>query len=77
MTKENITTLKLEKQTKLRLDRFKEHERESYNQVLKKILHILNLVRKDPILAERVLETIDKHIRRKIILNRQILKEDY
>jgi len=76
MTKENITTIKLEKQTKLRLDKFKEHEKESYNQVLTKILHILNLVRKDPLLAERVLETIDKHIRRKVILNKQILKEN-
>lgn len=76
MTKENITTIKLEKQTKLRLDKFKEHEKESYNQALKKILHILNLVRKDPILAERILENIDKQIQRKRILNKQILKEN-
>jgi hypothetical protein len=55
-----ITTIKLEKQTKDRIDKLKEHERESYNQVIKKILHLLNIVKKNPEAANRILKTIDK-----------------
>ncbi len=59
-----ITTIKIEKETKTRLDRLKEHERETYNQVIKKILHILNLVRRDPALGNRMLGNIDITIKR-------------
>ena len=58
-------TIKIEKQTKIRLGRLKEHERETYNQVIKKILYILNRSRKDPVSANRILQNIDKNIRRK------------
>ena len=58
-------TIKLEKQTKARLEHLKEHERETYNQVIKKILYILNRIRKDPVSANRILQNIDKNIRRK------------
>ena len=58
-------TIKLEKQTKARLEHLKEHERETYNQVIKKILYILNRSRKDPVSANRILQNIDKNIRRK------------
>ena len=61
----NITTIKLEKQTKARLEHLKEHERETYNQVIKKLLYILNRSRKDPVSANRILQNIDKNIRRK------------
>lgn len=60
-----ITTIKLEKQTKSRLERLKEHERETYDQVIKKILYILNRIRKDPISGNRFLGKIDANIRRR------------
>jgi hypothetical protein len=66
-----ITTIKLEKQTKSRLTRLKEHERETYDQVIKKILYILNRIRKDPISGNRLLGKIDANIRRG-----QIYKKD-
>ena len=69
-----ITTIKLEKATKLRLDNLKEHEKESYNQVLKKILHILNLVRKNPLLGNKFLQNIDKSIKRKQAYEKEIEK---
>jgi len=70
----NITTIKLEKETKSRLDKLKEHEKESYNQVIKKILYILNLIRRDPLLGNNVLDNIDKQIKRKQTYNKQINK---
>ncbi len=70
-----ITTIKLEKATKARLDKLKEHEKESYNQVLKKILHILNLVRKNPYSGNKFLQNIDKNIKRKQVFEKQINAE--
>lgn len=58
-------TIKLEKQTKTRLEHLKEHERETYDQVIKKMLYILNRIRKDPVSANRILQNIDKNIRRR------------
>lgn len=59
-----ITTIKLEKETKGRLDKLKEHKRETYNDILKKILHILNSCRKNPQLANSILKNLDINIAR-------------
>jgi len=59
-----ITTIKIHKETKQRLDRLKEHNRETYEDVLKKILFILNTVRKDPEKAEDILDKIDSTVKR-------------
>jgi len=61
----NITTIKIFKQTKIRLDRLKEHERETYEQVLRKILYILNLSKKNPERALRIFNKLDRAIKRK------------
>ena len=60
-----ITTMKIEIETKERLDRLKEHEKESYNQVIKKMLHLLNLFRKNPEQGNKILRHIDNSIKRK------------
>ena len=60
---QNITTIKLEKQTKARLVRLKEHERETFDQVIKKILYVLNQIRKDPVSGNKLLGRIDKNIK--------------
>lgn len=62
------TTIKIEKETKSRIDKFKEHERESYEEVLKKILYIINVFRKNPVLGNKILNRIDKNIK---------IKQDY
>ena len=67
-----ITTIKLEKETKGRLDKLKEHEKESYNQVIKKILYALNVVRKNPALGNKVLSRIDKTIKRRQDYEKQV-----
>lgn len=60
-----VTTIKIVKETKLRLDKFKEYKKESYEEVLRKILNILNICRKDPEKAKEILEHIDIVIKRK------------
>ena len=66
-----ITTIKIQKQTKARLEHLKEHERETYEQVIRKILYILNRTRKDPVSANRLLSRIDNSIKRKFIHNKK------
>lgn len=60
-----ITTIKLQSETKERLERLKEHKRETYDEVIKKVLYILNQIRKDPLSANKILNKIDKNIKRK------------
>ncbi|MBT4166105.1 hypothetical protein HOE04_03645 [archaeon] len=61
----NVTTIKLRRETKRRLDRLKEHPRESYEEVLQKILFILNLSRKSPERAARRFRRLDAVVKRK------------
>ena len=61
---EEITTIKLYRGTKVRLDKLKEHRRESYDEVIQKILFILNTLKKDPSHAQRTLDKIDTTIKR-------------
>jgi hypothetical protein len=55
-----ITTVKLLKGTKLRLEKLREHKRESYDDLLKKILYVLNVAREDPEKAKKVLLKINE-----------------
>lgn len=66
-----ITTIKLEEETKARLDHLKEHKRETYEEVIKKILFILNKIRKDPVSANRLLSKIDRNIKGKSLYNKK------
>ena len=61
----NITTIKLQKQTKARLEKLKEHKRETYDEILRKMLGILNILKKDSERARAILEKIDE-IQKKI-----------
>ena len=55
-----MTTLKLSKETKSRLDKLKEHKRETYEDILQKTLSILNILRVEPEKARSILANIDK-----------------
>jgi len=57
---EKITTIKLLEETKNRLEKLREHKRESYDDILKKILYVLNVAREEPEKAKRVLERISE-----------------
>jgi len=54
-----ITTIKIYQKTKVNLDRFKEHRKESYDDVLKKLVYILELIEKNPELGKRLLKEIE------------------
>ncbi len=62
------TTIKLEKSTKERLDKFKEFESESYNLVINKALNIINICSKNPPLAYKILGDIERARERKILI---------
>jgi hypothetical protein len=55
-----ITTIKLQKETKDRIEKLRESKRESYDDILRKILYVLNITRDNPIKAKGLLEKIDE-----------------
>ena len=59
------TTIKIYRETKSRLDRLKEYNRESYDDILRKIFFILNVSKKNPEKARRALIKIDKVVKTK------------
>ena len=65
MKKQFSTTIKLHKDTKERLDKLKENDRETYDEVLRKILFILNTSRKNPLRAQNLMNKIDRSIKSK------------
>ncbi len=69
---QNITTIKLQKETKARLTRLKEHERETFEEVIRKILYILNQIRKDPVSGNRLLGSIDRNIKKKQVYFKEV-----
>jgi len=60
-----ITTIKIEEETKKRLDKLKTHRRDTYEDILKNIFRILNITRANPAKARFILKKIDR-IQRKI-----------
>ena len=55
-----ITTIKLKKNTKNRLDKLKIHKRESYDDAIQKILEILNICHVNPEKARMKLMEMNK-----------------
>ena len=55
-----ITTIKLQKKTKIRLDKLKSHRRQSYDEAIQYILEIMNICRINPEKARSKLAEIDK-----------------
>ena len=58
--KEEITTIKLSKETKDRLDKLRIYKRESYDEVLQSMLETLNTCRMDPEKAKAKLLFMEK-----------------
>ena len=72
---EKITTIKLLEETKLRIEKLREHKRESYDDILRKILYVLNTARESPEKAKRILERI-ADLRRRMIEEERQQQED-
>jgi len=58
-SKSKITTIKLSRETKSRLDKLKSYKRESYDEILEKILEILNISKVSPERARSKMLAID------------------
>ena len=71
-----ITTIKLLEETKLRIEKLREHKRESYDDILRKILYVLNVARDEPEKARRVLERISELRERMIQEEKEIKKNE-
>jgi predicted transcriptional regulator len=61
-----ITTIKLDKETKERLEKLREHKRESYDELIRKILYVLSLAKTEPEKARITLSRIDENRERMI-----------
>jgi len=72
---EKVTTIKLLEETKLRIEKLREHKRESYDDILRKILYVLNAARDSPEKAKRILERISD-LRQRMIEEERQQKED-
>ena len=67
-----VTTIKISTEIRERLGKLKEYDRETFNEVLNKILYVLSICRKDPEKAKKVLENIDRRIRKKGIMKKRM-----
>jgi hypothetical protein len=65
-----ITTIKISTETKDRLDKLKEYHRETYDDLIKKILYILNTARKDPEKSKNLLFSIDSRTKKQFNFNK-------
>lgn len=68
-----ITTIKVSKSTKERIDKLRLYRRETYDEILQSMLEILNLVRAYPERAKSKLIAIDRQ-RKKTKVNKIILQ---
>jgi len=60
MAKNKITTIKIEENTKKRIDQLKEYKMETYNEVLNKMLNIINITIRNPIAGARIFRGIKR-----------------
>ena len=70
-----ITTIKLLEETKIRREKLREHKRESYDDILRKMLYVLNTAREEPEKARKILEKIDE-LRKRMFEEKAKLQED-
>jgi hypothetical protein len=71
MVKGDITTVKLNKKTKERLEKLRVHKRETYDEILQSMLGILNVCRTDPDRAQSKLHSIDRQVRKNKVDHRE------
>ena len=58
------TTIKISQETKIRLTKLKEFQKETYDEVIRKMLYIFNILKKEPETAQKALNKIDNAIKR-------------
>ena len=56
----SATTIKIHKDTKMQIDKFREYKNESYDEVLKKLIYIAKKAKSEPELSQKTVESIEK-----------------
>lgn len=56
----SATTIKIHKDTKTEIDKFREYKNESYDEVIKKLIFIVKNLKKEPELSEETLRAVEK-----------------
>lgn len=59
------TTIRLNQETKTELDRFRQYKNESYDELIRKMIHIMKTCEKEPKLSQKTIQEI-KEAREKI-----------
>lgn len=54
------TTIKIHEDTKHNLDYFREYKNESYDELIKKLVYIVNTCKEEPELSKQTIEAIEK-----------------
>lgn len=54
------TTIKLQKNTKSELDKLRQYKNESYDELVRKMLQIIKVARKEPKLSQQTIKEIDE-----------------
>lgn len=54
------TTIKVHKETKSQIDKFREYKNESYDEVIKKLIFIVKTLDKEPKLSQETIRSIEK-----------------
>ena len=54
------TTIKIYEETKEKLDKFREHKNESYDEVIRKVLFIVDKVKSEPALSRETVDAIER-----------------
>jgi hypothetical protein len=83
--KSQITTIKLDKSIKNRLDNLKESEKETYNETIEKAINILNICLNKPLLANKILRDIEHNKKRREVIfssgkspkEKNLMQKDY
>ena len=56
----DATTIKVHKETKHELDRFREYKNESYDEVIQKMVYIIKNLKENPELSKETISAIEK-----------------
>lgn len=67
------TTIKLSPETKKRLDGLKEYDRETYDEVINKVLNIINITIRNPVSGARIFSNIKRRKMGKEKLHERLL----
>lgn len=71
----NVTTIKLQGETKAQLDKLREYKNESYDELINKIIYIVKNIKKQPELSLEAVEAIES-ARKRIKSSSYIMEEE-